>query len=316
MEPSTPAPPPLLWDRRGPVALLILNRPHRLNAVTPEMYRALMAGEDRARRESGIRALVITGAGRAFCVGADLKEHGRGSEGAGAPEETGPRSSEEGGPGGGGPTARQTPERETHKRYVHLAQEANRTLQRSPLPVVAAVNGHAIGAGLELALSADLIVVNRRARLRLPEAALGTFVGGGVGWTLPRRVGLARARELLLLGEFFTPEEARTMGMVNRITSPDQAVTEALALARTLASRSARSLRLMKELLREAAGGATLDRIMEIEAEGLLACMGTPDWEEGLRAFAEGRRPNFSEPSEGEERGREESRRRVENRSP
>jgi enoyl-CoA hydratase len=316
MEPSTPDPPPLLWDRRGPVALLILNRPHRLNAVTPEMYRALMAGEAQARRESGVRAIVITGAGRAFCVGADLKEHSGGSVGAGASEETGPRTSGEDGPGGGGPAARQTAERKAHKRYIHLAQEANRTLQRSPLPVVAAVNGHAIGAGLELALSADLIVVSRRARLRLPEAALGTFVGGGVGWTLPRRVGLARARELLLLGEFFSPEEARTMGMVNRIAPPDQVVGEALALARTLASRSARSLRLMKELLREAAGGATLDQIMEIEADGLLACMGTPDWEEGLRAFAQGRRPSFSEPPEAEEHGREDSRRRVENRSP
>lgn len=142
------APAPILVAREGGVTVVTLNRPERLNAVSIEMYRALYRVLGRADRDREVRAVLITGAGRAFCVGADLKAHGEGPP----------------------PPAVRT-------RYIRLAQAVARRVQLLSRPVVAAVNGHAIGAGLELACSADFVVVAREAKLRFPEAALGTFVG-------------------------------------------------------------------------------------------------------------------------------------------
>ena len=232
--------------------------------MTMPLYRQLVAALQEGEDDGEIRTVVLTGAGRAFSVGADLKAHGE--------AEVGPAQ---------------------RKAYVEAGQEANRALQRCPLPVVAAVNGHAVGAGLELALSADFLVVAEEARLRFPEAALGTFVGGGVSWTLPRRVGLARARELLLLAHFFTPAEAREMGLATRVLPSSQVLNAALELAGTLAARAPRSLALLKELLRDGVH-AHPDTLMDREAHALLECMGTRDWAEGVQAFAEKREPHFT----------------------
>lgn len=242
--------------------VLTLNRPDRLNAVSRPMYEQLVDALD-PERAGEVRAVVVTGAGRAFCVGADLRAHGE-----------------------------DPPDADTRARYVRLAQEANRRLRRFPSPVVAAVNGHAVGAGLELALSCDLVVVARNAKLRLPETALGTFVGGGVTATLPRRIGDARARELLLLCPFVMGEEAGRMGLANRVVDPDDVMATAMELAEELARRAPLSVRLAKELLDEAAS-LPLDEVLRREEEALLACMETADWQEGIDAFAERRPPRF-----------------------
>jgi enoyl-CoA hydratase len=256
---------PVLRERHGATLLLRLNRPQRLNAVSGPLYEALMEGLSEAESDSEVRVVVVTGTGRAFCVGADLKSH-----------------------------ASAEPTREELRRYVRLAQRANLRLQRSRLPVVAAVNGHAVGAGLELALSADLIVMAEEAKLRLPEAALATFVGGGVTRTLPDRVGMARAREILLMADFFTPRDALEMGLVNRVTPSAEVLPTALEWGERLASRSPRSLRLLKQLL-DGAHAAPPARIFSREARALLSCMGTDDWREGIRAFEEHRPPTFRE---------------------
>ncbi|MEJ2186895.1 MAG: enoyl-CoA hydratase-related protein [Gemmatimonadota bacterium] len=254
---------PLRADRVGRLALLTLDRPDRLNAVNLALYDALAAELAALASDGEVRAVVLTGAGRAFCVGADLKAHGSAD-----------------------PTAAE------RRRYVEAGQRANRALQRLPQPVVAAVNGHAIGAGLELALSADLMVVAEAAKLRLPEAALGTFVGGGVTYTLPERVGLARAKELVLLGDFFTGREAVAMGLANRAVPADRVLEEATALAERLAQRAPRSVTKAKRLL-NAAVRRKVGRALRREAETLLGCMETEDWREGIRAFQEKREPEF-----------------------
>lgn len=269
MRQSDPAPAgapdsPLLKERRGAIHLLTLNRPHRLNAVSPELYRGLDRALRELARDPDVRAVVLTGAERAFCVGADLKAHGE-----------------------------REPDDAFRRRYVFLAQKVNLRLQRLPVPVVAAVNGHAIGAGLELALSADLIVVADEAKLRLPEVALGTLFGGGVSYTLPARVGMTRARELLLLSRFVRGAEAAEMGLANRAVPAEQVLPVALEWARELAESAApTSLRLARELLREAPGRST-EATLRAEGEGLLTCMGTEDWAEGVRAFHERRPPNY-----------------------
>jgi len=254
---------PLLVERRGAVLLLTLNRPRRLNAVNLALYRALRTALEGAAAEASLRAVVLTGAGRAFSVGADLKRHG---EGRLPPADL--------------------------RRYIRAAQAAARAVQRSPLPVVAAVNGHAVGAGLELALSADLVVVAHEAKLRFPEVALGTFVGGGVTRTLPARVGMARAKELLLRARFFTPDEAVQMGLANEVLPAAGVPGRAMELAEELASHAPIPMRLARELLASGASGS-MGRVLAREAEALRRCMESEDWAEGVEAFHEKRPPRY-----------------------
>lgn len=255
--------PEIVRERSGATLLLRLNRPDRLNAVSPELYAGLVDAVAEADTDDGVRAIVITGTGRAFCVGADLKSH-----------------------------AEDGREEDARKRYVDLAQSANRALQRTRAPVVAAVNGHAIGAGLELALSADFIVAAREAKLRLPEVGLGTFFGGGVTTRLPARVGIGRARSLMLLGRLVTGEEAERMGLADEALRAEDVLPRALELASELAEKAPVSMRLARELLARAPW-LTDDEVLEAEADALLRCMDTRDWREGVRAFAENRAPTF-----------------------
>jgi enoyl-CoA hydratase len=254
---------PVRIDRRGPVTVIVLSRPGRLNAVSLELYQHLVSAVTAANADDEVRVLVLTGEGRAFCAGADLKAHAEGR-----------------------PTARK------RQRYARTAQRACLALQRSAKPVVAAVNGAAVGAGLELALSCDLIVAASDAKLRLPELSLGTFVGGGVTQTLPERVGMTRARELLLLGEFFSGEQAAAMHLANWSVPADQVLTTALAVAERLAAQAPIPVRLVRQLLRRS---RRLGRraVMAAEARALEKCMASEDWQEGVVAFRDKRTPQY-----------------------
>lgn len=253
----------VLEEREGPVLTLTLNRPHRLNAVNPELYSALLDALRRGEADPEVRAVVLAGAGRAFCAGADLKAHAAGP-----------------------------PEARDRARYVRLAQRVNRRLQLGRLPVVAAVHGPAVGAGLELALSADFMVVAEDARLRLPEVALGTFVGGGVVYTLADRVGVLKARELIYFGDFVSGREAAAMGMANRAVPTDRVREEALGDAHRLAERAPLSLAAAKRLIGPA-GTVRRRRALREEARVLMELFGTEDWAEGVAAFREGRPPRY-----------------------
>ncbi|MDT8340645.1 MAG: enoyl-CoA hydratase-related protein [Longimicrobiales bacterium] len=260
---SVPA-EPVLARREGAVLVLTLNRPERLNAVSLPLYRALERELRAAADAPDVRAVVLTGAGRAFCVGADLKAHGQ------AP-----------------------PTGEERREYVRTAQRVNRRIQEGPVPVVASVNGHAIGAGLELALSADFLLVAHDAKLRLPEVSLGTFVGGGVVYTLPERVGALKARELLYFGDFFLGRDAETMGLANRALPPEEVLPTALAWAGRLAEQAPLSLAAAKRLVGPA-GSMARRKALAREGEALLEIFGSRDWAEGVQAFNERRPPRFT----------------------
>ncbi|MGH7477578.1 MAG: enoyl-CoA hydratase/isomerase family protein [Longimicrobiales bacterium] len=254
----------VLTSTDGAVLSLTLNRPDRLNAVTRELYESLRAAVRRAAGDEAVRSLILTGAGRAFCAGADVKAHAE----------------------------RPLPPR-ARRRYARAAQRANLSLQRCVKPVVAAVNGAAVGAGLELALSCDFIVVAEDAQLRLPELALGTFFGGGVAHTLPQRVGLTRAKELLFLGDFFSGRDAVAIGLANAAVPREAVPAAALALAQRLAELAPVPLRRAKELLHRA---PHLSRraVLREEARALRACMATGDWAEGLAAQREQRSARYT----------------------
>ncbi|MFK7740571.1 MAG: enoyl-CoA hydratase/isomerase family protein [Planctomycetota bacterium] len=261
----------LLAARSGAILTLTMNRPDRLNAVTEGLYRELVAALAEAGADAAIRAIVLTGAGRAFCVGADLKSHG-GEDQAGTDSMS----------------------RDEKRRYAQWGQDAALAIMRCTKPVVAAVNGHAIGAGLELMLCCDLAVALDDAKLRLPELGLGTFVGGGTTFTLVERVGITRARELVLLGRFFSGADAARWGLCNASMATAEEVRKLSAeWADEVASKAPRSVSYAKRLLREAREH-TIDGAMKAEAEALADCIGTKDWHEGIDAFRERRTPRFT----------------------
>lgn len=254
----------VLVERAAAIVTLTLHRPDRLNAVTETLYTELIVALGEAAADPAVRAVVLTGAGRAFCVGADLKKHGEG-----------------------------VPDDAQRRRYARFGQDAAAAIMRCDKPVVGAVNGHAIGAGLELALACDLTVVAADAKLRFPELGLGTFVGGGTTFTLVERVGMTRARELLLLGRFFAGADAAEWGVCNEACAAAAVVDRAHALAIELAAQAPRSVACAKRLLREARD-RTLAEALAAEADALAACMGTEDWQEGIDAFRERRQPRFT----------------------
>ena len=254
---------PVLSSRDGALLTLTLNRPHRLNAVSLPLYERLVAELERAEADRKVRCVVLTGNGRAFCAGADLKAH---------------RDS--------------PPSPEKRRRYIDAAQRANHLIQTIGTPVVAAVNGHAIGAGLELALSADLAIVAEDAKLRLPEVALGTFVGGGVVYTLAERIGVLKAREIIFLGDFFSGAEAVEWGVLGAAFPADEVLPEAMRLAHRLARRAPIPLAAAKRLIGPA-GRLSREEALERERAALEEIFGTADWREGLAAFHEKRAPSY-----------------------
>ncbi len=243
------------------VAEIRLNRPERLNAVIEPLYDDLLVALDHANAEPAVRVVVLTGEGRAFCVGADLKEH-----------------------------ARATRTDFDKRSYLIKANAVCQRMRALPKPLIAAVNGFALGAGAEMALCADFLLMKDSAEIGFPEVAIGTFVGGGVTHVLPRLVGLAKARELIFLGERVTGAAAVAMGLATK-TFPDADFASGVdAFARRLAKLAPVSMALAKTHF-------TADRDYEAslvtELEGIRACMATHDWHEGVAAFAEKRPPRF-----------------------
>ncbi len=261
----------ILLDLDGPVATLRLNRPERMNAVIEAMYEELQHALERLERDPSVRAVVLTGSvlerdgvvKQAFCAGADLKAHAGGTR---------------------------TPSQQ--RIYIELAHETTRRLAHHPQPVIAAVNGPARGAGAELVLCCDLVLMADEATLAFPEIGLGTFIGGGATFHLPRLVGLAHARELVYTGRVVDGPGAVAMGLALASVPAAELPAAATHLAATLAERAPISLRLAKRLLNESAE-LDLDTALVAETEAILECMATDDWREGVRAFAERRPPTF-----------------------
>jgi len=244
------------------VAEIRLNRPDRLNAVNQELYDELNQALSAAQDDREVRAVLLAGEGRAFCVGADLKEHKAGRT----------------------PFAR--------RQYLQGEQTVCKRLMTLRQPVIAAVNGYALGAGAELAMASDFLLMSESAQIGLPEISIGNFLGGGVTVLLPRLVGLARARELVFLGERIRGEEAVRIGLANRSYPDAEFAQDAREFARRIACKAPFSMQLAKEQLNFAAE-STLDAALRAELEGMVFVGTTRDWQEGVDAFAEKRAPVF-----------------------
>jgi enoyl-CoA hydratase len=252
----------ILYSLADGIAEIRLNRPHRMNAVTQQLYDELNDALGRAEADRDARVVLLTGEGRAFCVGADLKEHKAGRTAF------------------------------DRRQYLQGEQIVCKRLLTLKRPVVAAVNGYALGAGAELAIASDFLLMAESAQIGLPEISIGNFLGGGVTVLLPRLVGLAKARELVFLGERIQGEEAVRIGLANR-SFPDQGFLDAAReFAKRIAAKAPFSMQLAKEQLNFAAE-STLDAALRAELEGMVFVATTRDWQEGVDAFAEKRAPVF-----------------------
>lgn len=253
----------LIYNKTKNYAEIRFNRPHRLNAVVEQFYTELISALKQAEADSDVRAVLLTGEGRAFCVGADMKEHGAGER-----------------------TQLQ------RRQYLQLGNDACETIFRLSKPVVAAINGYALGAGAEMASSCDFILMGETAQIGFPEVSIGTCVGGGVTQFLPRMVGLAKARELIFTGVKINGIEAQRIGLATRAIADDKLLDEASVFIGELATKAPISMALVKKLLNNASY-ADLDAQLQHELDGVFLCTTTQDWQEGVNAFAEKRSPNF-----------------------
>lgn len=253
----------LLEKRDNHVALLTLNRPEALNALNNQMRADLLAAFNYLRDDADVRALVLTGAGRAFCAGADVKLM--------AEAHLGPVQVHD------------------RMRMLHRWLTALATMEK---PTIAAVNGAAAGAGANLALACDLIVAAENARFVQAFVRVGLVPDAGGTFFLPRRVGLAKAKELMFTGEAIDAREAERIGLINRVVPADHLLDEALGWAERLAQGPTRAIGMAKELLNRSYN-LSLDEVLALEGYAQAVAYATEDHREGVQAFTEKRPPRF-----------------------
>jgi 2-(1,2-epoxy-1,2-dihydrophenyl)acetyl-CoA isomerase len=257
--------PPVLVEQRSGYRVITLNRPQRLNAFTETMHQALAAAIAEAEADDSCRALLLTGAGRAFCSGQDLNERITPAGDVIVPGEA------------------------LEKYYNPLVLK----LRALPFPVIAAVNGAAAGAGCNVALACDIVLAARSATFAQAFARLGLVPDAGGTWLLPRLVGQARARGLALLAEPLPAEKAEEWGLIWKAVDDSTLMVEAERLCTHFATAPTVGLGLIKRALDAAedndlATQLALERTLQREAGS------TPDYGEGVRAFLQKRKPSFT----------------------
>ena len=262
----------LRYERVGGVGVLTLNRPRTLNALRPHSIDELLEIVEEAHGSPDLRALVLTGAGRGFCSGEDLTELDRELVAGFGANELAPR--------------------------VARVQLLTRRLMALPIPVIAAVNGPAVGLGAELAMNCDVRIAARSATIAFPEVRRGLLVTNAGMYLLPRLVGHGRALELLLGGATIGAERAEEIGLVNAVAEDGDVLEQALAFAQSVAALAPLSIQLTKRIVVDA-WTTTLDEVLDLEADGVLRCFGDAAAIEGVAAYRDGRAPAFDGGREG-----------------
>jgi 2-(1,2-epoxy-1,2-dihydrophenyl)acetyl-CoA isomerase len=252
-------------QRRGAVATIVLDRPKAMNAADPQLAEELLRAVTEAAADDDVRAVLLTGNGRAFCSGADLRA-------------------------GFDPTPEGHPnvQKALHERFHPIIQG----LREMPKPVVAAVNGVAAGIGCSFALACDLVVAAESAYFLLAFVNIGLVADGGSSLLIPERVGFARAAEMAMLGERVGADKALEWGLINRVTADEDLMDEANALVDRLAAGPTRSYAGTKRQL-NAWQFSRMQGQLELEAAIQQELAGSTDFVEGVTAFVEKREPRF-----------------------
>jgi 2-(1,2-epoxy-1,2-dihydrophenyl)acetyl-CoA isomerase len=255
----------LLVDDRDGVRTLTLNRPEAYNSLTVELKELLLAALIEAAAAPEVRAVVLTGAGKAFCAGQDLKEH------VAALRSDDP-----------------APFRTVAEHYNPIV----RALTGMPKPVIAAVNGTAAGAGASFAYACDLRIAGESTKFLMAFATIGLTADSGASWTLPRLIGYGRAMEMMLLAKPVTAERALELGMVTQVVPDADVLSTAVDLAARMAAGPTTGYAKIKEALLTGAG-ADLETALETEGAGQTILGATADHREAVDAFVEKRTPIF-----------------------
>lgn len=252
----------VLFEKRETTGLITINQPQALNALSSKVLQELDQVLNRVQEDTALRALVITGQGeKAFVAGADIKEiH----------------------------SLNETSARE----FAQMGQKVFSRLESLPLPVIACVNGFALGGGLELAMACDFIYASEKAKLGLPECTLGLMPGFGGSVRLARKVGPARAMEMTLTGAPLSAQEALSCGLVNRILPGDQLLAACFETAALLAKRAPLALAAIKKTILDTYGVPT-EKAMAVEAAAFAKLFLSQDCKEGTEAFLNKRQPQF-----------------------
>jgi enoyl-CoA hydratase len=252
----------IIYQVEGQVAVIKFNRPKSLNALNPDLMNELGQALDQVKADSNIKVLVLTGEGeKAFVAGADISYMADLS-----PLEA--------------------------RKWSAKGHEILSRLESLPIPVIACVNGFALGGGTEMAMACDFIYASENARFGQPEINLGIIPGFGGTQNLPRLVGRGMAKEICMTGNMISAQEAKEIGLVNKVLPAGKLWEETMKTANLIASKGRVALRAIKQCIDR---GGNVDRrsggYMEMDSFGL--CMASPDAKEGMKAFLEKRKPNF-----------------------
>lgn len=250
------------YEKQGDkVVLITINRPKALNALNDNVLADLNAAFDEIEKDKEVLGLIITGEGRSFVAGADLAQL----------RDYGP---------------------EENRANAGLAQDTFTRLENLPLPTIAAVNGFALGGGNELAMSCDIRIASEKARFGQPEVSLGVPPCFGGTQRLPRLVGYGMAKEMIYTGRMVKADEAKEIGLVNKVVAPGDLIDEAMAMMEKIIGQSPRGIRYSKLILNETQD-MSLSEGLEFEKNISAICYGLPDKEEGFHAFLEKRDPVY-----------------------
>ena len=246
----------IIYEKDRGVATVKLNRPKVLNAMNKQLWLDFQAALEDAKKDPQIKVLVVTGEGRAFSTGADLKES-------------------------------KTRTIEAYRDYLEELQEASRKIIRFEKPTIAAINGFALGSGYELALACDIRIAAAEAKIGSPEAKVTSSITGGAFRLVQDLIGPGKAKELLFTGEYIDGREAERIGLVNKAVPLEQLEPEVRQMAEKIAANSAISLKLIKKGLQMARGEVSLEALMDYEIEACLTCVSTKERQESLKEFEE-----------------------------
>jgi enoyl-CoA hydratase len=236
----------VLYHKEGNVGIITLNRPKRLNAINSDLLSSLIQQIRKSGDDDDVSSVVLTGAGRAFCAGEDLKET---SAGKSLTQWT---------------------------REIEALQETQRLIMQLGKPLIAAINGYAVGGGLEFALSCDIRIAGEDAKFGFPETGVGLTVTNAGTKLIAQIVGLGKAKELILTGDIIDAEEAMRIGLVNKVVPAERLIEETLQVCQKINQRSPLALRLSRIAIDQGLH-SSFEQILELEASHMLTCVQAED---------------------------------------
>jgi len=247
----------IIFEKEDNIAIITFNRPEVRNAVNNQVRAEFTAAIAEVEADDDIKVLILTGSGKAFASGVDIKEFSK-----------------------------------TTPYHAHNLFRLAERVEKLPKPVIAAVNGFSLGGGNEIALGCDIIIASERAKFGQPELNIGIIPGGGATQRLPRMIGVCRAKELIFTSDIITAEEAFNLGMINRVVPEDQLMPTAKEIAKKIATKSPAALKLAKQAINYGMQ-TNLESGLKYEYELYSLSLGLEDKVEGVNAFLEKRPPKF-----------------------